>query len=106
MNASTAPPVAPVARRKPSSVTDAELLAALEDHGWRLGPTATALGISRPSLYTLMERSDRVRMAKDLSAEEIAQARDTCGSDIAEMSIALKVSAPGLKRRIKELGLS
>ena len=49
-------------------VGEEELLRALRDHGWGLAPAAKALGVSRTSLYAMIERSSKVRKAVDLSA--------------------------------------
>jgi len=91
--------------RKPSEVTEEELVAALRANRWQIKPTAEALGISRPSLYVLMERSPSVRKATDLSREEIESCLASCGGDLEAASEALQVSISGLKMRIKALGL-
>jgi two-component system nitrogen regulation response regulator GlnG len=42
----------------------------LRAHRWRLKRAAEALGISRPSLYVLIERCPAIRKAGDLEVEE------------------------------------
>ena len=54
-------------------MNEEELLAALRDNRWDLKATALALGVSRTSLYALIDESPRIRKASDLSAEEIQQ---------------------------------
>jgi len=95
-----APPIAP------ADLDDDALLEALGKNGWRIGPTAEALGIARSSLYRLIDRSSRIRKAKELSREELVQARDSLGGDVRLMAENLRVSPRGLRLRMKDLGLS
>lgn len=105
--ASTAPGPAlePAEDLKPEDIDEAALIEALSSNKWSPGATAKALGISRTSLYKLMEQSDRVKIAGDLSAREILKASAACGGDTTAMAEHLEVSRQGLRRRMKELGL-
>lgn len=91
--------------RDPSEVTDDELVEALRDHRWAVQPTARALGVSRTSLYALIERSPEVRKAGDLTGDEIEAARAVTDGTLAAMSEELEVSEHGLRQRMKELGV-
>jgi two-component system, NtrC family, nitrogen regulation response regulator GlnG len=91
--------------RSPQDVSEEELLAALAANRWQPRATADQLGISRPSLYFLLDTFPSVRKAMDLSREEIAEAAERCGGRLREMAAMLRVSEPGIKRRMKELGL-
>jgi two-component system, NtrC family, nitrogen regulation response regulator GlnG len=86
-------------------VTPERLLAALREHGWKTGAAAAALGISKTTLYGLMERTPGLRKARDLSADEILAQRDAAGGDVERMAAALEVSRRGLVLRMRELGL-
>jgi two-component system nitrogen regulation response regulator GlnG len=86
-------------------VGDDELVAALRANRWAVKPTASQLGVSRTSLYALIERSGAVRKARDLARSEIVRCRDECGGDLDEMSARLEVSAAGLRQRMKELAI-
>lgn len=103
----SAPPPAPRSRslRKPSSVSEEELIAALRAHAWEPKATADALGISRPSLYDRIDRSPNIRKAGDVSVEEIRECFRECGGDLDRMVARLEVSQRGLTRRLLELGL-
>ncbi|OJH42336.1 sigma 54-interacting transcriptional regulator [Cystobacter ferrugineus] len=92
-------------RRKPSDVTDAELLEALRASAWDIKAAAERLGITRPSLYMLIDKSPSLRTAGDLSVEEISTCFRECGGDLDEMVRRLEVSKRGLQRRVRELGL-
>jgi two-component system nitrogen regulation response regulator GlnG len=91
--------------RSPQDVTEEELLAALSANRWQPRATAAQLGISRPSLYFLLDSFPGTRKAMDLSAEEITATRERCGGHLREMAELLHVSEAGLRRRMKQLGL-
>lgn len=96
---------APRKRRKPADVSEAELVDALSENRWEIQATAETLGISRPSLYLLIENTDKARLAGDVSPEEIQASFDRTGGDLDAMVGDLEISKNALKRRIKELGL-
>jgi two-component system, NtrC family, nitrogen regulation response regulator GlnG len=113
-------PAAPVARpaapaprsepprtvfRSPQDVSEEELLAALAANRWQPRATAEQLGISRPSLYFLLDAFPSTRKAMDLSRQEIAEAGECCGGRPREMAALLHVSEAGIRRRMKQLGL-
>jgi two-component system nitrogen regulation response regulator GlnG len=100
------PPEPSSSRRKPSDVTDAELLAALRGTAWDLKAAAERLGITRPSLYMLIDRSPSLRTVGDLSPEEITRCFRECKGDLDAMVQRLEVSKRGLQRRVRELGLT
>ncbi|MDI1448503.1 sigma 54-interacting transcriptional regulator [Polyangium sp. 6x1] len=99
------PPQASAPRRKPSEVSEAELVAALAESKWDLKAAADRLGIPRPSIYDLIDRSPSIRTAGDLSAEEITGAHHAYQGDLDAMAQHLKVSKRALTRRLKELKL-
>ena len=90
----------------PADLDDDALLEALGKNGWRIGPTAEALGIARSSLYRLINRSSRIRKAKEVSREELVEAHESCDGDVRLMAEQLRVSPRGLRMRMKDLGLS
>ncbi|HTE50277.1 MAG TPA: sigma 54-interacting transcriptional regulator [Kofleriaceae bacterium] len=81
------------------------LIDALRRHGWKTGDAAAALGVSKTTLYALMERTPGVRKARELSAEEISAAEAAAGGEVDRMAEALRVSRRGLVLRMRELGL-
>ena len=60
--------------------------------------------MSRAAVYKLMDRSPRIRKAGDLDRTEIAEAIEECAGELAAMVDRLEVSAPGLRRRMRQLG--
>jgi two-component system nitrogen regulation response regulator GlnG len=106
----TAPPAPPSAPprtvfRSPQDVSEEELHAALAANRWEPRAAARQLGISRPSLYFLLDAFPSTRKAMDLSREEIAEAGVRCGGRLRDMAAALNVSEEGIRRRMKKLGL-
>lgn len=70
-----------------------------------MGPTAKALRMSRTTLYSMVERSERIRKARDLTENETTGALEACDDDVGAAAAKMKVSNRGLKLRIKELKL-
>lgn len=91
--------------RPPSDVGDDELVAVLAENRYLIKPTATQLGVSRSSLYSLMDKCSVVRKASDVSREEIEASRERHGGDLDAMVDDLQVSGNGLQMRMKELGI-
>lgn len=96
---------APTPQRKPSDITEEELLAALKATRYRPHAAAHRLGISRPSIYHLMNKSPRLRTGADISLEDLRAAWDSHSGDVAAMAAELEVSEQGLRRRLRQVGL-
>ena len=91
--------------RRPSEVSEDEMIEVLRARRWNLKAAADALGIPRTSMYLLLERSTRVRAASEVPAEEIRAAHARCGGDLEAMAGALEVSERALRQRLRDLGL-
>lgn len=102
-DASTRPPR--TTYRDPSSVNDTDLVQALLDHSWNIRAAAEALGLSRGSLYALIDKSPSLHKAKDLSSTQIAAALAANGHDLDATARVLRVSKQALKRRMNTLRL-
>ena len=94
-----------VAYRSPAGVTEAEIVEALRACRWELKPAAERLGISRPSLYLLIEKFPSIRKAADLTRAEILEAQEACGGDLEATADRLEVSKKGLQQRMAQLGI-
>ncbi|MBN1773623.1 MAG: sigma-54-dependent Fis family transcriptional regulator [Deltaproteobacteria bacterium] len=92
------------ARPAAGPISEEHLVETMQACDFRIGAAARRLGISRNALYALLQRSPRLRRAKDLSAEEIACCRGTCGDNPEAMARNLQVSVRALKLRLRELG--
>jgi two-component system, NtrC family, nitrogen regulation response regulator GlnG len=91
--------------RSPSGVTEAEIIETLRSCRWEVKLAAHLLGISRPSLYLLIDKSPNIRKAADLTAEQIQEAREQCAGDLDAMGMRLEVSRKGLQQRMKQFGI-
>jgi two-component system nitrogen regulation response regulator GlnG len=92
-------------RRKPSNISEQQLLEALRECAWDLRAAADRLGIARTNIYDLIDKSPNIRTAGDLSVEEITRCFKECAGDLDAMAQRLEVPRRALGRRIKELGL-
>ncbi|MEM9300985.1 MAG: sigma 54-interacting transcriptional regulator [Pseudomonadota bacterium] len=93
----------PAKKVKPSTITDAALVAALERADWCVKHAASDLGISRPSIYNLIARSERVRNIHAISRTEILAAMDRVGMDPLACANELQTPLEGLRRRIRSI---
>ena len=92
-------------RRGPIKIDDQLLEATLEAHQWELTPAARALNISRPTLYKLVAACQNLRLAQDLTANEIAAGFEKHQGRLDAMVRAFRVSGYALRRRLKDMGL-
>jgi two-component system, NtrC family, nitrogen regulation response regulator GlnG len=99
-------PVVAQVKRDPSAISDDELVAALEAAGWSAAAAATRLGVSRSSLYVLIDRCAKIRKAKDISETELRRAHEEHAGELDAAAQTLRVSRRALKLRWAELGVS
>jgi two-component system nitrogen regulation response regulator GlnG len=102
-SASNAPPAS--ARRSLSAIGEDALLDAMEDNGWQISGAAQQLGISRPSLYKLIEAHPAIRAPALIEPAEIAAALSAHGNDAVRCAAALKTPSEALRRHLRVLGL-
>ena len=96
--------LSPPASPKVESLVGAEdLRRTLAQNRWRIGPTAEALGIAKNTVIRLIRGDPTLRLAGDLSDEEIRAALQLSGGDVADAALRRRVSAHGLKLRIQAL---
>jgi two-component system nitrogen regulation response regulator GlnG len=88
-----------------AQLDDEALIAALRRNAWQTTATATELGISRTTLYALIDRSSRIRKARDVPRDELTAALTACSGDVGAAAAKLEVSKRGLQLRVKEEGL-
>ncbi len=92
-------------KRKPSDWSLEEIVAVMRANRWDVKASASALGIARGSLYSLIRGSDQLQLAGDLSAARIVQSMQTNNGDIELMLDDLRVSERALRKRMKDLHL-
>jgi two-component system nitrogen regulation response regulator GlnG len=92
--------------RRPDQISEDELRAALAASLWRPFAAARRLGISRGSIYDLMQKSPSIHNAADLSKDRIKAGLEQADGSVEAAALELEVSSLGLRRRMKQLGLS
>jgi len=97
------PPPAGRSFRAPSSVSEQELIAALDAAGWRLSQAAEGLGVSRPSLYNLIRKHPQLRNADSLQPEEVIAAFQAGHTELADLAVHLRIPQEALRRRLEQL---
>ena len=100
---SSTPAPAPAPKRshkRPADLSEAQVLAALDNNDWMIQGAASELGISRPSLYKLLEQHPQIRRAEQIDADEIQQVLAAVAGDVEACAARLKTPAEGLRRRL------
>lgn len=92
-------------RRKPSELTDADVLDAMASNDWNIQAAARALGISRPTMYKLLDGHGEIRWAERIPAEEIERALAACDGDVARCAVVLKTPTESLRREVRRLAV-
>ncbi|WP_306396431.1 sigma 54-interacting transcriptional regulator [Telluria beijingensis] len=93
------------ARRKVSDLSDDDLVEAMEKNQWQILAASKALGISRPTVYKLLEAHPRIRFPANISEEEIRAAWTACEGDLQRCASRLMTPAEALRRHVGLLGL-
>lgn len=81
------------------------VLAAMDAHGWRISAAAGALGVSRPSMYKLLENHPLVRVAAAIPEAELRNTLASHGADLARCAAVLKTPSEALRRHLREHGM-
>ena len=93
-------------RRKVSELRDDDLVEAMEKSQWQILAASRALGISRPTVYKLLEAHPAIRFPANISEEEIRAAWNACDGDLQRCASRLMTPAEALRRHVGLLGLS
>lgn len=93
------------ARRRLADIDPDQLLHAMEENGWQISGAAQQLGVSRPSLYKLIEAHPAIRAAASIPADELQRAWQACAGDLAACAAYLKTPCEALRRHLRALGL-
>ena len=89
--------------RVSSSVSDDELITALDESDWVIKDAAKKLNISRTALYDLMEKSTKIRKIEDISDDELRNAVKLDPSSVAVWARHLRVGREALRKKIRSL---
>ena len=89
--------------RRPSDMSADDVLEAMQDNGWQISGAAQQLGISRPSLYKLLENHPVIRQPALIPPEEMKAAWSASGGDVAQCADRLRTPAEALRRHLRQL---
>lgn len=92
-------------RKKLNELSDEDVIKALEANEWNIQSAAQALGISRPSMYKLIEANSKIRRVEKISVEEIQQAWKAANNDLEVCASILKTPAEALRRNLRGQGI-
>ena len=92
-------------RSNPNVLTDAEIETIHEQSEFEIAETARRLGLSRGALYRRVETIPGVRLSADCSDAEIEEALGTVGSNLSELSQALRLSKASIANRLRLMGV-
>jgi len=88
--------------RRYTDVTADELHQAMQKAKWEIMAAAKILGVSRQSIYKLIESDSELRMVGAIPRDELLAAYEKCEGDFLVMRDYLKASLPALRRRLRE----
>ncbi|MBI1773190.1 MAG: sigma-54-dependent Fis family transcriptional regulator, partial [Burkholderiales bacterium] len=92
-------------RKKLAELSDDDVLRAMENNDWYIQGAAQELGVSRPSMYKLLDNHSQIRRAEQIPTEEIRQSLETSAGDVEACAALLKTPSEALRRYLKVVGV-
>ncbi|PXX45324.1 sigma-54-dependent transcriptional regulator [Undibacterium pigrum] len=92
-------------RKKLAELSDDDVLRAMENNDWYIQGAAQELGVSRPSMYKLLDNHSQIRRAEQIPVEEIRQSLETSAGDVEACAALLKTPSEALRRYLKVVGV-
>jgi len=93
-------------RRKVSELSDDDVIEAMEKNQWQILAAARQLGVSRPTVYKLLEAHPRIRFPANIAEDEIRAAWLSCEGNLQQCASRLMTPAEALRRHLGQLGLN
>lgn len=84
-------------------VSEMELVEAMAKALYEPKAAAALLGMSRTAIYRRIDESDELRIAGDVSEEELQRALDTFDGNLNKAALDLRVSRVGLRFRVRSI---
>ncbi|BBB58364.1 hypothetical protein UNDKW_0091 [Undibacterium sp. KW1] len=88
-------------RKKLAELSDEDVLRAMENNDWYIQGAAQELGVSRPSMYKLLDNHSQIRRAEQIPTEEIRQSLETSAGDVEACAALLKTPSEALRRYLR-----
>ncbi len=92
-------------RKKLAELSDDDVLRAMENNDWYIQGAAQELGVSRPSMYKLLDNHSQIRRAEQIPIEEIRQSLETSAGDVEACAALLKTPSEALRRYLRVVGI-
>ncbi|WP_353403826.1 helix-turn-helix domain-containing protein, partial [Duganella hordei] len=93
------------ARTRLEALGEQEIVDAMESNGWQILGAARALGISRPSLYKLLQAHPQIRRVESIPVEELRQVLAQYAQDWQKCASVLRTPGEALRRHARLIGL-
>jgi DNA-binding NtrC family response regulator len=93
-------------RRSIQDLTDEEVIAALHRNEWEIKASALDLGISRPTMYKLIDAHPMIRHPQEISIDDIKRGLQESGGEVGRCAALLLTPAEALRRHLHILGLT
>ena len=94
-----------VERKKLRDLTEDDVISALNRHQWTIQYAADELGISRPSMYKLIEANRQIRRVEQIPFEEIKLQLNETKNNVEQCAALLKTPSEALRRHLRGLGV-
>lgn len=94
----------PVERKKLRDLSEQDVVDAMHRHDWTIQYAADDLGISRPSMYKLIDANTQIRRVEQIPAEEIREQLNATNNHVEQCAARLKTPSEALRRHLKGLG--
>jgi two-component system nitrogen regulation response regulator GlnG len=106
LNDSATAPIenAAIERKKLRDLSEQDVVDAMHRHDWTIQYAADDLGISRPSMYKLIDANSQIRRVEQIPAEEIREQLNATNNHIEQCAARLKTPSEALRRHLKGLG--
>jgi two-component system nitrogen regulation response regulator GlnG len=98
-------PVPAPPRKKLTELSEDDVVRAMENNDWYIQGAAQELGVSRPSMYKLLDSHSQIRRAEQIPMEEIRQTLETSAGDVEACAALLKTPSEALRRYLKVMGV-
>jgi two-component system nitrogen regulation response regulator GlnG len=94
-----------IPRSRLKDLSHDDILNAMERNAWTIQYAAQDLGISRPSMYKLLESHPEIRRIEQIAQEDIRQAWEESQNNVERCASRLRTPNEALRRHLKGLGL-
>ncbi|MYM21859.1 AAA domain-containing protein [Duganella sp. FT135W] len=88
-------------RTRLEDVSQHDVLQAMRENAWCVQYAAQALGVSRPSMYKLLEAHPAIRRVEQIAADELRHAWESSAGDVDICAARLQTPAEALRRHLR-----